>query len=124
MCCVCADPSAAALHKDMLTAQDSLQPNRTMDGPLQALYMVEDVQKLKNLLATERNKNNRLLKFMEKKMLEKQRSSMYVYIRYIYIYYFLKAGSGGDGLAALLDNLVAIVIVLLILYMTDLMETP
>jgi len=72
----CADSSAAALHKDMVTAQDSLQPIRTMEGPLQTLYMVEDVQKLKNLLATERNKNNRLLKFMERKMLEKQRSTM------------------------------------------------
>lgn len=68
--------SAAPLHRDIMAGHDAVQPNTSTEDPIQAVYMLEDVQKLKNLLATERNKNNRLLKFMEKKVLEKQKSSM------------------------------------------------
>lgn len=92
MCvCVLGDycPGASGSSKDILSGQqEPVQTSKSTEGPIQGVYMLEDVHKLKNLLATERNKNNRLLKFMEKKMLGKQRSTMYVDVYYMKLFIY------------------------------------
>lgn len=45
---------------------------------LQAVFLEEEVRRLKNALAIERAKSNRLVRIIEKKMLERQKSSRYV----------------------------------------------
>lgn len=44
---------------------------------LQALFLEEEVRKLRNALSIERTKSNRLMRIIEKKVLERQKSSRY-----------------------------------------------
>lgn len=42
---------------------------------LQGIFLEEEVRKLRNALSIERTKSNRLMRIIEKKVLEKQKSS-------------------------------------------------
>ena len=44
---------------------------------LRALFLEEEVRKLRNKVAIERNKCNRLMKLIERKVLDRQKSSRY-----------------------------------------------
>lgn len=56
-----------------------MQPATPRTEHVQVLYMPEDMQRLKNSLVAERSKNKRLLRFLEKKELERQKSSRLVW---------------------------------------------
>lgn len=44
---------------------------------LRAIFLEEEVRKLRNALSIERTKSNRLMRIIEKKVLERQKSSRY-----------------------------------------------
>ena len=47
----------------------------TSNDELRALFLEEEVQELRNKVAIERNKSTRLMKMIEKKVLDRQKSS-------------------------------------------------
>lgn len=49
---------------------------------LRTIFLEEEVRELRNRIAIERNKSNRLMRVIEKKVLERQKSSRY----YIFIH--------------------------------------
>ena len=50
----------------------------TPHDELRIIFLEEEVRDLRNALHTERNKNSRLMRVIEKKVLEHQKSSRYV----------------------------------------------
>ena len=62
------------LPKEVILTQRSVQLATPSSEQLHSLCMPEDMQRLKNSLATERSKSNPLLRFTEKKLLERQKS--------------------------------------------------
>ena len=55
-------------------AKDDVESS-TSNDELRALFLEEEVRNLRNKVAIERNKCNRLMKLIEKKVLDRQKSS-------------------------------------------------
>lgn len=62
------------LPKEGSISRDDVESG-TPNNELQAIFFEEEVRKLRNKLSIERTKSNRLMRVIEKKVLERQKSS-------------------------------------------------
>lgn len=65
----------AGRHVLLKDTRDDAMSNTSNE--LNAIFLEEEIRELRNSLSTERSKNNRLMRLIEKKVLERQKSSRY-----------------------------------------------